>query len=145
MSLTLHAGCILLGDGGLLIQGASGSGKSALAQGLLARWQAAGRFARLVGDDRILVEQRHGRLLARPHARIAGLAEVRGLGLVKMSHEPACILRACVELGAGPGERLPDSNSLFRTIEGVRLPCAAIFSNAWIVDRVETFWLQAYL
>ena len=145
MSATIHGGCVLLGDGGLLILGTSGSGKSFLAQALLARWDTTGRFAALVGDDRLEIEAKNGRLIARPQPVIAGFIEVRGIGVVKMSHEPVCILRACVELSADAGERLPDSDSLFRVIAGVKLPSATIFTDRWLVDRVETFWLQTYL
>ncbi len=145
MTATIHGSCVLLDDAGLLICGASGSGKSFLARALLARWRGMGRFAALVGDDRLMIEPRGGRLLARPQPIIAGLVEVRGVGLVKMSHEPSCVLRAGIELTAEAGERLPDSDSLFQAIAGVKLPFARIFIDRWLVDRVETFWFQTYL
>lgn len=145
MNATVHGSCVLLGEGGLLILGASGAGKSSLVQALLSRWRGRNDYAALVGDDRLVIEAKNGRLLARSHPRIAGLLEMRGIGIVKMSHEPRCVLRACIELTEHPGERLPDSDSLFRMIEGVKLPSATISCQNWLVDRVETFWFQTYL
>jgi len=79
---SIHASAVLIGARAALIQGPSGSGKSRLALALL---QAAGQglipFARLVADDRAHVEAVHGRLLVRPAAALAGLIEVRGLGI----------------------------------------------------------------
>ena len=63
---TIHAGCVLVGEAGLLIRGASGSGKSTLAREVVSRAVQAGRFGRLVSDDRTRIEARHGRLVAHP-------------------------------------------------------------------------------
>ena len=43
------------------------------------------RFARLVGDDRVHVEAAGGRLLVRPAPALAGLIEVRGIGVLRLS------------------------------------------------------------
>ena len=79
---TIHASAVLVGARAILIQGPSGSGKSRLAMALL---DAAGAglvpFARLVADDRCHLETAHGRLLVRPAPALAGLIEVRGLGI----------------------------------------------------------------
>ena len=77
---TIHASAVLIGPRAVLIRGPSGAGKSRLAWDLV----EAGRtgalpFARLVADDRVLVEAAGGRLLVRPPPRLAGLIEIRGL------------------------------------------------------------------
>ena len=46
------------------------------------------RFARLVGDDRVHRRAAGGRLLVRPAPALAGLIEVRGLGIRRLAHEP---------------------------------------------------------
>ncbi len=103
----VHGTAIVVGEHGILILGASGAGKSSLAEELIAGAAAEGRFAALVGDDRVTLEAVGGRLLARPHAAIPGLIELRGAGLVERPFEPAAILHLCVELDpAAP--RLPD-------------------------------------
>ena len=90
---TVHASAVLAGAGAGLIRGPAGSG-------LL-------RFARLVGDDRVHLEARHGRLIVRPAAALAGLIEVRGLGIRRLDHEPMAVVGLVVDLAAEDAERLP--------------------------------------
>ncbi|KQQ25057.1 serine kinase [Methylobacterium sp. Leaf123] len=122
---TVHASCVLLDEAGVLIRGPSGSGKSALCLALLDRFFLEGRHARLVGDDRIRLEAHHGRLVARPHPALAGLIEIRGLGLRRLAkHSPAAVLRLVVDLVA-EAERLPDTTAT-ATLLGVALPRLAL-------------------
>ena len=78
---------VVLGEKGVLIRGASGTGKSSLALALVEAWSLRGDFARLVGDDRICARVCGGRALVSPHPAIAGLAEWRGLGLIAQKFE----------------------------------------------------------
>jgi hypothetical protein len=71
-----QATCVSIGGRGVLIEGPPGSGKSSLALALM------DRGAVLVGDDGVALEQTGGRLLASPVPAIAGLLEVRNLGLI---------------------------------------------------------------
>ena len=127
MSSTLHASSVLVGDRAVLIRGPSGSGKSRLALGLL---QEAGRgtltFARLVGDDRVHVEAVHGRLLMRPAPALAGLLEVRGLGIRRLPYEPLAVAGLVADLQATDAKRLPDPESSWAEIAGIRLPRLAV-------------------
>src|SRR3954453_3367122 len=97
--MRIHATCVVIGEAGILIRGASGSGKSSLAGALLAGAARAGRFGRLVGDDRVEVAALNGRLVARPVKPIEGRLEVRGPGIVGLAHEPAAVVGVVV-LGA---------------------------------------------
>jgi len=144
LSETLHASCVLLGAGGLLIRGPSGAGKSMLAHGLVARWQAAGRFAAHVADDRVRVAPMAGRVVAMPHPAIAGSLEMRGLGLVPVAHERACVLRAVIELVEEVPARLPEPAALQQAVTGVLLPFLPVNRDNWLIERVETFWFQGY-
>ena len=105
---TVHASAVLAGCRAVLIRGSAGAGKSQLALALL---QAAAtgllRFARLVGDDRVHLEARHGRLLVRPAAALAGLIEVRGLGVRRLDYEPVAVVGLLVDLAAEDAERMP--------------------------------------
>jgi serine kinase of HPr protein (carbohydrate metabolism regulator) len=98
----IHATAVLLGDCGVLIQGDSGSGKSTLALALVAEFVCAGRFARLVADDQVMVEAARGRLVARAPGSIAGLAEIHGLGPRAMDHEGAAVIDLVVRLVEKP-------------------------------------------
>ncbi len=79
----------------MLLLGPSGSGKSDLVLRLLDHGFA------LVADDQVDVEDG----VARPPAALAGLLEVRGLGLMHVTHIPAARIRLAVALDRG--ERLP--------------------------------------
>ncbi|MGX5773775.1 HPr kinase/phosphorylase [Methylorubrum zatmanii] len=123
---TVHASCVLLGEAGVLIRGPSGSGKSALCLSLLDRFFLEERHARLVGDDRIRLERHHGRLVARPHPSLAGLIEIRGLGIRRLAaHASAAVLRLVVDLVA-EAERLPAEAGATAALLGVALPRLAL-------------------
>ncbi len=120
-SASIHANAVVVGETGVLIRGASGSGKSELAHALVGEAQRRGLFARLVGDDRIRLVVVGARLAARPHPLIAGMLERRGIGIVAVEHEPAAILRIVVDLDAGL-ERMPEETSQIAELHGVKLP-----------------------
>jgi HPr kinase/phosphorylase len=124
---TVHASAVLVGARAVLIRGSAGAGKSRLALALI---QAADNglltFARLVGDDRIELAACHGRLLARPAQALAGLIEVRGLGIRRLDHEPVAVVGLVVDLGALETERLPATGRQETEITGIMLPHLAI-------------------
>src|SRR4051812_12205522 len=96
---TIHASAVLVGARAVLIRGPAGAGKSRLALALLnAARQGLIPLARLVADDRVHVEAFHGRLLVRPAPALAGLIEVRGLGIRHVPHEPLAVAGLVVEL-----------------------------------------------
>ncbi|MFM5948736.1 MAG: HPr kinase/phosphorylase [Novosphingobium sp.] len=77
MTLLHQASCVAIRGRAVLIEGAPGSGKSSLALALI------DRGATLIGDDGVQLEATGNRLLASPSPNIAGLLEVRNLGLLK--------------------------------------------------------------
>jgi HPr kinase/phosphorylase len=120
---TLHASAVLVGAGAVLIRGPSGSGKSRLVLGLLdAAKTGRLRFARLVSDDRTETALANGRVLAKPPAALAGLLEIRGLGVRRLDHEPQAVVGLVVDLAAEDGDRLPAASSRTTELEGVTLP-----------------------
>jgi serine kinase of HPr protein (carbohydrate metabolism regulator) len=126
---TVHASAVLAGARAVLIRGAAGSGKSRLALALIAAAQTGLlRFARLVGDDRVHLEPCHGRLLVRPTAALAGLIEVRGIGIRRLDHEALAIVGLVVDLAAEDAERLPIAGDT--VIRGIPLPRLAIAPSA---------------
>ncbi len=128
---TVHASAVLVGARAVLIRGPSGSGKSQLARQLIESPRGGGlAFARLVGDDRVHLEAVHGRLLVRPAATLAGLIEVRGIGVLRVAHEPTAIVVLVVDLDAADAERLPETERQRIVIEGVALPRLAVAAGA---------------
>lgn len=120
--MKIHATCVAIGEAGVLIRGPSGSGKSTLAREILDAASRAGGFARLVADDRTEVEVANGRLVARSVAPIEGQMEVRGVGILARSFEPAVVVRLVVDCVAAPEERLPQESATAAEFGNVRLP-----------------------
>jgi HPr kinase/phosphorylase len=111
----VHGTALAWRGAGVLLRGASGSGKSDLALRMLDRgW-------RLVSDDYVMMTEQHGRLFMQPPPAIAGLIEVRGVGLVRRSYSLGCFLHLVADLTQEPVDRLPEP---CRTIlNGVSIPC----------------------
>lgn len=118
---TSHATVVVIGEAGVLIRGASGAGKTTLALMLLREAKRDGLFARLVADDRVRLTTVGGRLIAEAPEAIAGLAEVRGLGVVAETFCPAAVVRLVVDLGVAAA-RSPEAEELRTEVEGVPLP-----------------------
>jgi serine kinase of HPr protein (carbohydrate metabolism regulator) len=122
-SPTIHASAVLLAARAVLIRGPAGSGKSRLALSLIhAAAQGFVTFARLVADDRAHVEPAHGRLLVRPADALAGLIEVRGLGIRRLPFEPVAVVGLLVDLAVAEAGRLPDGARQRGEIAGITLP-----------------------
>lgn len=118
---TIHAGCVVVGEAGLLIRGPSGAGKSTLAREMVLRARQAGGFGRLVSDDRTRLAARHGRLLARPVEPLAGCLEIHGLGIVRLPFEPVAVVRLAVDL-SGDAPRYPQEPDGNIVLCGVLIP-----------------------
>jgi serine kinase of HPr protein (carbohydrate metabolism regulator) len=124
MNQPFHAGLIALYDRGrwrgVLIEGESGSGKSDLALRCLSRG------FHLVADDSTHLWVCEGRLFGAAPGPIAGLIELRGLGVLPAPARPLAEVRLvvrCLE-PADPLERLPDREN--RVLLGVTLPKVAV-------------------
>ena len=122
----LHASTAVIGEIGVLVRGASGSGKTRLVLALVEAARREGRFARLVADDRTLVCAYGDRVVARPHPTLAGLVERRGLGIVPVEHEPACLLGLVVDLIEDLPPRWPEPGSRESLVAGAPLPRLAM-------------------
>jgi HPr kinase/phosphorylase len=122
---------VLIGRYAALIRGAAGSGKSRLALALIDA-AAIGRirFARLVADDRVELTASHGRLLVRPPAALAGLIEVRGLGVRRVDFEPVAVAALVIDLAAADAERIPAPSARTTEINGIRLPRLPVAAGA---------------
>jgi HPr kinase/phosphorylase len=134
-ALSIHASAVAIGEAGILIRGPSGCGKSSLARDLIFTAGVKPLFASLVGDDRINIESRDGRLIARGHPKVRGMIEQRGLGILQIAHEPAVVARLVVDLVA-PDEavRFPEPHGKSVVLCGVELPLLALLQGAASYD-----------
>ena len=126
VSKTVHATCIALGGRGALIRGPSGAGKSDIALRCLGVMRLPGRNsgcrAELVADDRVIVRRHEERLIAAPPPPLAGLIEVRGLGILSCPHIAETELALVINLtDSGQIDRFPDPLPR-ATLEGIALP-----------------------
>jgi HPr kinase/phosphorylase len=125
--MLLHATCVALKPPGrgwraALLRGPSGAGKSDLALRLI---DAGGR---LVADDQTRIARHGAGLVATAPPTLAGLMEVRGLGIVKLERGQALVrapLVLLVDLVAPADvERMPEPES--ETLLDVVLPRLAL-------------------
>ena len=122
----VHATSVALKQGrvwrALLLRGPSGAGKSDVALRLI---EAGGR---LVADDQTHLAKAGRLLIASPPKALAGLIEVRGVGIVRlargqlMARAPAGLLVDLVS--PGQVERLPEPRT--EKVLGVDLPLMAL-------------------
>jgi len=101
--MQIHAACAAREGWGVLLLGPSGSGKSDLLLRLLQLGWA------LVADDRVELESDGASLWASPPLELAGLLEVRGIGLIRFPALDRAPLALAIELSpASAIERLPE-------------------------------------
>lgn len=125
MPVNIHASCVLLGEAGthmhadaragILLLGQSGSGKSQLALRLIERG------AILVSDDRTELHSNSDVLVAQTPRNLAGLLEVRGMGVVELPFAPQAQIALAVLLQDEFPERYPERED-FQPPEQLRHP-----------------------
>ena len=129
--MILHASCVAIETKGILLAGPAGVGKSDLALRLI------NEGAHLVADDQTELNLKNDQLIASPPAAIAGLFELRHIGLVKMPFEPFVRVALYIELLplAEPIERLPDTDTVLllgQAVTRFKLPAYAASTPAKI-------------
>lgn len=105
-SLIVHATCVAYRGQGLLITGASGSGKSALALQML------GYGCDLVADDRVALFVDVATLMAKVPKNLPHLIEARGIGLLNVSLVGPAKLVAVVDMDIEETDRLPQTREI---------------------------------
>ena len=136
--IRIHATSIALNGHGILLTGASGSGKSDLALRMI------DRGAQLVSDDYTELTAEAGQLIARPPATIAGQMEVRGVGIIRVPYEPRAPVAFITSLDL-PVSRLPESplEEVFLGVSLFKYPFAALEPSAPIkLERLLAHFLE---
>lgn len=115
---TVHATTVAIEGRGILLRGGAGAGKSDLALRLMAEG------AELVADDRTVLTAEDGAVLASAPSELAGLLEVRGVGLLSRPYRKTAALALVADLDA-PVPRLPEAGRT-EEVEGIALPVMAL-------------------
>lgn len=103
---TVHGTCVAFGGHAVLLRGAPGAGKSDLALRLI------DGGATLVADDRVRLVRDGDLVVAAPPGALAGMLEIRGIGLFELPHAGPLPLRLIADLVAPDvPERLPEPAS----------------------------------
>ncbi|NEI74216.1 HPr kinase/phosphorylase [Rhizobium lusitanum] len=119
----IHATAILVGKTGLLFLGPSGSGKSSLAFSCLAAAKPLGLAASLIADDRVLISEQDGSLIAECPPSIAGLMEIRYTGIVRMPYVSRAEMHFAVRpVDPATAERMPPEDEWIDITVSARLP-----------------------
>ena len=119
-----------------MLRGPSGAGKSDLALRLIDGGAA------LVADDRVALRRAGGRLMADAPVALAGLLEVRGLGIVRMPARGPTPVALVADLDpARAAERMPEPRVCL--LRGVTLPVLAVaarHASAAALVRAAVRW-----
>jgi len=117
--LLVHATAIAVDGDAVLLRGPSGAGKSDLALRLI----EAG--ARLLADDQALLRRVDNHIIVRAPAAIAGLIEVRGIGILRVDSLEEAPLALLVDLvPSAQLERIPANR--FEMVLGLAVPLIAL-------------------
>lgn len=117
----VHGTTIAINGAAVLLRGPSGAGKSDLALRLI------DDGAELVADDQTALAAFENSVAASSPAPIAGMLEVRGVGILRVPYCLEARLRLVVDLIDEPGrvERLPEDRTA--RLAGVDLPLIALW------------------
>jgi len=136
MSIAHQATAVAIDGRALLIEGAPGSGKSSLALALI------DRGAVLIGDDALMLEPVGTRLLAGPHPNVAGLIEVRNVGLMTMPVAGAVAVALVLMLDAAAPRHVEAAETVERA--GIALPMLRLWPDSPVLALRAEWALRQY-
>ncbi|MCR9212749.1 MAG: HPr kinase/phosphatase C-terminal domain-containing protein [Proteobacteria bacterium] len=117
--IKVHGNSVEINGKGILLTGPSGSGKSDLTLRLI------DGGARLISDDYTEISSESGQAIMSPPVEIAGRLEIRGVGLMKLSHCRDIPLHLVFDLkNRTEIERMPEHLSM--SFDGVTVPVRQI-------------------
>jgi len=118
-TLLVHATAVAIEGGAILLRGPPGAGKSDLALRLIEDG------ARLIADDQTLLRRAGNHVLVRAPAAVAGLIEVRGVGILRVDYLDEAPLALVVDLVPSTEvERSPDDR--FEVVLGLPIRMIAL-------------------
>ena len=132
----LQASAVCFNGAGVLLLGASGSGKSSTALGCIALG------AKLVGDDGVILSSGNGSIVLEGIESTKGLIEARGVGILHADYVAQTTLCLIVELDQQANARLPDiapiqiAERAYRTIHAKGIDNLAIILRQIVTNEL---------
>lgn len=132
----LYGTCIALNGKAAILRGASGSGKSDLALRFIhthihnapKNQKNSSPRRELVADDQILVSRENKTLIARAPEALAGLIEIRGIGITQVPFTRQADIRLFIDLVTQDEvPRLPESSLPGITLLGIKRPLMKLY------------------
>lgn len=121
--ILIHASCVAIDGKGVLIRGGAGAGKSDLALRLI------DEGAILVADDYCEAAAKGGTVEVTAPARLAGLIEARGIGVLHVPHLARCPLALVVDVMPWSEiPRVPDQTTA--PVEGIEIRWIRVDASA---------------
>ena len=130
----IHATALMLDGVGLILRGPSGAGKSLLALELIDEWEARGKPAKLVSDDRVDIVASGKALMLKAPKSIEGLAELHGRGIVSRPFVAEAPLHLVIDL-VDSLERMVEEDALSTELFGITVARAPVPRNGVIDAR----------
>jgi serine kinase of HPr protein (carbohydrate metabolism regulator) len=140
----IHATGLVLGGQGVILRGPSGGGKSLLALELMDEWEARGRDAKLISDDRIEIENVGGKIVMHAPKSIEGLIELRGRGIVQRPFVASAPLDLVVDM-VDTLERMIEEDQMTTQLLGVTVARAPIPKAGVINSRHQEILIREAL
>ncbi len=135
--ILVHATAIAIDRCAVLLRGRSGAGKSDLALRLI------DSGARLVADDQVELRRAGERVLVTAPAAIAGLIEVRGVGIIRLEAVAEATLALVVDLvPSAEVERFPEIRR--EDVLGLAVPSIALWAFEASATAKLRFALRAF-
>lgn len=144
---SIHGSCVAIGQYAALLRGESGSGKSDLTLRFLNLTKPNGEAPdySLVADDRVIISNQNGKLIARSPDTIRGKIEIRGVGLISFKSIAQAELRIIVDLVPGeqvPRMQYPFDETSYIDLEGVMTPCIKMYPFETSAAIKLKYWLD---
>ncbi len=120
----------------MLVRGESGTGKSTLTLELIRRgWM-------LIGDDCVVVNTHHHHLIVKPAPNLAGLIEVRAVGIVRVPFRQTGRLVLVADLVGQQPERYPQPQKA--TYNSLYVPLVRLHARGTdLCEKLETAFCHA--
>lgn len=139
-----HCSVVRIGDYGILIEGASGTGKTSIALGLIETFKNNNVDAALVCDDQALLKIEDGYLVARTPSALIDKVEIRGFGIASIETTGFAKISLIVGLVADENiERMPEPET--KELLGVCLPYLKVpIRHEALAIRIVKAWLAKH-